>query len=164
MHARSLVASWLLAQAALSAGPAPAGDRTGSPARIPPYARPGYLVTISRTWHASDEWRSRRLCLTVENRDHRRAHDAAAWIELRGGNAPQMRYLALHRAPLDPPTLAPGEQGNTCIEIPPEARGLFIRLRARWPEAPAPPLSGADTGTGTGQAPADELIAVPPLP
>lgn len=102
----------------------------------------GRLVTVDRTWWVVPAPAERRFCLTVENRDERIAHEAAAWVELLGGPDPVMRRLSLVRVPLEPATLAPGESGGACVDAPHAVRGIFVRLRARW-LAHAPSLSGS---------------------
>ncbi len=102
----------------------------------------GRLVTVDRTWWDVPAPAERRLCLTIENRDDRTAHDAAAWVELHGGPGPAMQRLSLVRVPLEPATLAPGELAGVCVDAPLAVRGIFVRLRARW-LASAPPRSGA---------------------
>lgn len=102
--------------------------------------RMGHLVAVDRTW-LSVETGGLRLCLLVENRGPHPAYEAAVWAEFHGGDGPQMRRLGLHRSPLDPSTLEPGQAGAVCLDPPAEIRGIFVRLRARWPRPvrPAPP-------------------------
>lgn len=109
--------------------------------QVPGRASDGRLVTVERTWRDLATQPGRRLCLTVENRDRRTAHEAAAWVELLGGAGRAMRRLSLTRLPIEPPTLLPGQSGAVCVDAPAEARGVFVRLRARW--LSATPRSGA---------------------
>lgn len=139
MPATLLLALCLLSQVGLP-------DST-RPADSPPttLTRPqrGRLVTSGHEWQALDEAGAHRLCLTVKNRDHRTAYEVVAWVELLGGVEARMRRLALHRTRIEPSTLAPGEEGAACVETPIHARGIFIRLRARWPVDAAQARSGA---------------------
>ncbi|HEY8369493.1 MAG TPA: hypothetical protein VIM86_09300 [Thermodesulfobacteriota bacterium] len=111
--------------------------------RGPGPARRGRLVTVDRTWWHVPAPAERRLCLRIENRDDRTAHEAAAWVELLGGPGPAMRRLGIVRVPLEPATLAPGESAGACVDAPLVVRGIFVRLRARW-LAPEPSRSGAE--------------------
>lgn len=152
MRARALLSLALFVAAEAAAADPPAGAPSlGRPL-------PGGLVTIDRTWREtpplpdsppSEASSALELCLTIENRWSETAYDAAVWLELYGGSGPQMRRLGLKRTPLDPSTLGPGESGEACFGTPADARGVFVRLRARWPAAPSdarapapPPRSG----------------------
>jgi hypothetical protein len=143
VRARALLSLALFVAAEAAAADPPAGTPSlGRPL-------PGGLVTIDRTWRETSplpesapseaSW-GLELCLTIENRWSETAYDAAVWLELYGGSGSQMRRLGLQRTPLDPSTLGPGESGEACFGTPPDARGVFVRLRARWPATP----SGAD--------------------
>jgi hypothetical protein len=118
-----------------AAWPAAAAPAGAEPALTRP--RLGHLVTVDRAWRLVDEVDGLELCLTVENQGDRTAYEAAAWIELLGGRGAEMQRMHLFRAALEPGTLRPGDSGLTCLATPPAARGIFIRLRARWPVEPA---------------------------
>ncbi|HEX7124841.1 MAG TPA: hypothetical protein VF406_03560 [Thermodesulfobacteriota bacterium] len=120
----------------VAATTADAAERSHAPLRR------GRLVTVDRTWWHVPAPAERRLCLRIENRDDRTAHEAAAWVELLGGPGPLMQRLSLVRVPLEPETLAPGESAGVCVDAPLVVRGIFVRLRARW-LAPEPSRSGA---------------------
>lgn len=118
-------------------------DAATAAERVPGRTTGGRLVAVDRTWWSVPAPAERRLCLTVENRDDRVAQDVAAWVEIHGGEGPMMRRLRVARFAVEPGTLAPGESGGVCLDTPPEVRGIFVRLRARWLAA-VPARSGSE--------------------
>jgi hypothetical protein len=135
----ALAASCLLALSLpTAAAPAAAESEDGAP----PLGRPrlGRLVAVERAWREAGPSEGLELCLTVENQGAETAYEAAVWFELLGGRGPQMERLTLWREPLEPSVLPPGGSGEACFVTPPGARGIFVRLRARWP-APATPAA-----------------------
>jgi hypothetical protein len=137
----------LAALAFLAAADASAGEQANAPTPALTRPRMGRLVTVERAWRDSGQPGDLELCLTVENQDHQTAYDAAVWIELLGGPGAEMQRLRLFRTPLAPPTLGPGQSGAACLVAPREIRGIFIRLRARWP-APDGARAEADAAGG----------------
>jgi len=137
VRAPALAALGLLAPSLLiAAGSAVAQSEEGAPPLGHP--RLGRLVTVERAWREAGPTEGLELCLTVENQGGETAYEAAVWFELLGGEGPQMERLVLQREPIEPSVLPPGGSGEACFVTPPGARGIFVRLRARWPAQATP--------------------------